>query len=52
MSSNFHTELYFPRVGNLNTEGDFVADHAVYAIAVSDIKRSLPQAGAGNYAAC
>ena len=52
MSSNFHTNIYFPRVGNLNTDDNFVADHAVYAIAVSDIKLSLPQRGAGNYAAC
>lgn len=52
MASNFHTKMHFPRVGNLNTEDNFVADHAVYAIAVSDIKLSLPQTGAGNKAAC
>lgn len=48
MSSIFHTKIYCPRVENLSTEGNFVADHAVYAIAVSDIKLSLPQTGAGN----
>lgn len=52
MSSNFHTKIYFPRVGNLNTEDNFVSDHAVYVIAVSEIKLLLPQTVAGNYVAC
>lgn len=41
MSSNFHTKLCFPRVGNLNTEDNSVADHMVYMKAVSDRKLSL-----------
>lgn len=52
MSSNFHAKIHFPRAGDLNTEDNFVADQAVYAIAVSNIKLSLPQTGAGNYTAC
>lgn len=51
MSSNSHAKIHFPRAGNLNTEDNFVADYvaiAVYAVAVSDIKLSLPQTGAGN----
>lgn len=48
MSFNFHTKMYCPRAGNVNTEGNFVADHAAYAIVVSNIKLSLSQTGAGN----
>lgn len=42
MSSNFHTKICFPRAGNLNTEDNFVADHTVCMIAVSDTKLSFP----------
>jgi len=52
MSSKFHAKMCFLRAGSLNTEDNFVADHAVYVIAVSDVKLSLPQTGAHHYAAC
>lgn len=42
MSSNFHTKICFPRIGNLNTEDNFVADHTVCVITMSDRKLSFP----------